>query len=254
MGVDKLKKESILTIVVCVLVVVSAIGIPFGYFVGKGEREVVASNCGDVVCSDCPDVNVIVVPSNTTENQTYALVIIDMAIDRGSCVRFPDVHTDDNCALPPEISINHAERQVFVYFEAEPYLVPDSFEVDFTFRNTSPFGDHAAVISADISGILEDWELINFTTLETFDVVLGIAWTDFGGVTTFGEQDPGAIGRIKPGESGMARLTVYLNEFDLPYWNYLGDGATVANSLLVNFTADGQTIETVELTIIIVWN
>lgn len=54
-----MKKETILTIVVCVLVVVSAIGIPFGYFAGKGEREVVASECGDVVCAECADVNII---------------------------------------------------------------------------------------------------------------------------------------------------------------------------------------------------
>lgn len=52
--VNNLKKETILTIVVCVLVVVSAIGIPLGYFVGQGEREVVASNCGDVVCPELP--------------------------------------------------------------------------------------------------------------------------------------------------------------------------------------------------------
>jgi len=54
-----MKKETI-GIIVSVLVVVSAIGIPLGYFVGKGEREVVASNCGDVVCAKCPDVNITI--------------------------------------------------------------------------------------------------------------------------------------------------------------------------------------------------
>ena len=51
-----MKKETILTIVVCVLVVVSAVVGPLGYFVGKGEREIVASNCGDVVCPELPEI------------------------------------------------------------------------------------------------------------------------------------------------------------------------------------------------------
>lgn len=61
-----MKKETI-GIIVSVLVVMSVIG-PLGYFVGKGEREIVASECGDlncpewptdwpiVICPECPEI------------------------------------------------------------------------------------------------------------------------------------------------------------------------------------------------------
>jgi hypothetical protein len=82
-----MKKETILTVVVCVLVVVSVVGIPMGYFAGKGEREVVivASDCEDCAdilraylegtptivvppCPQCPDVNLTCPDCPESEN------------------------------------------------------------------------------------------------------------------------------------------------------------------------------------------
>jgi len=278
MGVDKLKKETILTIVVCVLVLVSAIGIPFGYFVGKGEREVVASNCGDVVCPECPDVNITVPPTNETviyhnvTNNYYTNITnisadytrnIEVAANWGDCYDFSFFTTDGDCAIPPQISVNNEAKEIWVFVIHDPWAAPDKFGIDFTIKNSALIGDNASVVSAEIIGNLHEWTVLNFTSLEEVYVVArnpswhsAIAWETSNG-TYFsvwtGTQDPGAVARLKPGEWQNLKLTVYFNETELSNLYRGGQEHYEWNQLPIVFRSNGEVVEIFNLNIILLW-
>ncbi|MHA2431704.1 MAG: hypothetical protein ACXADO_00560 [Candidatus Thorarchaeota archaeon] len=92
-------KKEIYIGIICALVILSVVIGPIGYFAGKGEREVVASNCGDVVCPDCPtcpDVNITLPDGyqhiNITNPESFPIINITIteSPDWGKdCTEYP---------------------------------------------------------------------------------------------------------------------------------------------------------------------
>ena len=158
----------------------------------------------------------------------------------------------------PEIAIDHELKRIAVYIENDPYTVPDSFAVNFLFKNTIPFGDNATVITAQIVGQLSGWQVYNITTLEpvyvvyrNVDNISAIAWTYLSGLTWPGQN--GILGRLLPGESGSAKLTVYFNETELSSLDFGNQMVTLSHYLPIVFRANGEIIEVVELGIFMTW-
>jgi hypothetical protein len=276
MGVDKLKKDTIVSLFVGLALVIGGIGM--GYGVGLSQREVVASDCGDVVCPDCPDVNVTtpevnqtIIYNNITNVYNYNITnisgdytrAIDVAADWGDCYDFWGINTDGDCAIPPQISVDHEDKTIWVVLNHTPWTQPDSFALDFTIKNSAIVGDNTSVVSVEIIGNLMYWHLLNFTTLEQVYVVeqdnLGlpaIAWETKNATWSAvwqGTQDPGAVARLKPGEWQTLTLTVYFNEMKLPFL-YAGSGHYEYTELPIVFRANGEVAEIFDLNILIIWN
>lgn len=274
-------KKEIYAGIICALIVLSTAMGPLGYFVGTGEREVVASNCGDVVCPDvpeCPDVNITVPPMNQTvihnniTNNYYTNITnisadytrnIEVAVDWGDCFDFSFFTTDGDCAIPPQISVNQEAREIRVIAIFDPGMQPDSLGLDFTIKNSAPVGDNASVVSAEIIGNLMEWTVFNLTSFEEMYVVArnpswhsAIAWETNNG-TYFsvwtGTQDPGAVARLKPGEWQNLKLTIYFNEIELSNLFRGGQEYFEWNQLPIVFRANGEVVEIFNLSIILLW-
>jgi hypothetical protein len=275
-GVDKLKKETIGTIFVCLALVVGGTGM--GYVVGLSQTKTVASNCGDVTCPECPDVNVTtpevnqtIIHNNVTNIYNYNITnistdydrTIEVAADWGACYDFSFFTTDGDCAIPPQISVNQQAKEIWVFAIFDPWMQPDSFGLDFTIKNSAVIGDNASVVSAEIIGNLHEWTVLNITSLEEVYVVArspswhsAIAWETSNG-TYFsvwtGTQDPGAVARLKPGEWQNLKLTVYFNETELSNLYRGGQEHYEWNQLPIVFRANGEVVEIFNLNIALLW-
>lgn len=201
------------------------------------------------------------IDQNQTYQQqpTYAMTMLE-----GDCYNFPFWVTDSNCATgDTEIQIDNQNGVVYVPVvvdNSDNSVMADSFAIDFVFhRNDIGWTENGTlvptVISADVDASVESFIVYNLTTLEpvyvikrTDDNLRAIAWTDFFGGTFISEPD-GAVGYLKPGETGTATFTVYFNESELPD---LEDNQGVffeTFRLYFTFTSGGHFVSQADLTI-----
>lgn len=93
-------KKEIYIGIICALVILSIVIAPLGYFVGKGEREILASECGDVVCPEWPTDWPIVICPECPE--------IPPCPEIPKCPQCPDVNItypeDDDCRAWTDLS------------------------------------------------------------------------------------------------------------------------------------------------------